>query len=270
MAGVFRDRAIAAQSSSEALDQRVHVVPLRAWLALGLAVLVLATGAMWLFGGNVAVTVEGSGTIVNAPTNIAVSAPVDGTVVGDTLDIGTHLAKGDPMLFIESGTNRTRVPVTAPVDGTVVALGAGQGAAVMVGDNLATVAPDSDEQVGYLYVAESAGNQVSPGMVVRLLPNDVDATRNGYLKGTVATVSPLPVTRTRLDYVLADQPMADHLAASGPLLEVLVALDVDTTTPTGYVWTQPPGPDAPIVSGIPTAGSIIVAEVPPFRAFFSG
>lgn len=270
MASVFRDRAIAAQSSSEALDQRIRVVPLRAWVALGLAVLVLVTGAMWLFAGNVAVTVDGSGTVVNAPTNIAVSAPVDGTVVGDSLTIGVHLAKGQPLLAIESGTDRTRVPVVAPVDGTIVALGAGPGATVVVGDNLATMAPDSDEQVGYLYVPESSGNQLGAGMDVRLLPNNVDATLGGYVEGSVVSVSPLPVTRTRLDYVLADQPLADRLATQGPLLEVLVALDVDPSTPSGYVWTQPPGPSDRIVSGIPVTGSVIVAEVPPFQAFFAG
>jgi cation diffusion facilitator CzcD-associated flavoprotein CzcO len=59
VASVFRDRAIAAQSSNDALDLRVRVVSLRAWLALGLAALVMLIGALWMTAGTVGVTVAG-------------------------------------------------------------------------------------------------------------------------------------------------------------------------------------------------------------------
>ena len=270
MASVFRDRAIAAQSSNDALDLRVRVVSLRAWLALGLAALVMLIGALWMTAGTVGVTVAGSGTIVNAPTNVPITAGIDGTVVGGQLPIGTRVAKGDLVATIESGPEKLRLAVRSPVNGTVVGVGEGEGAAVSPDDYLATIAPDSRVQVAYLYVPDTAGGQMTPGMPVRLSPNSADSTVDGYLLGRVMTISPLPVPLSRMQYVLANEPLAASLANSGPVVEVLVALDVDPGSPSGYAWSQPPGPSAQPVSGIPTSGEVVVAEVAPYRAFFAG
>lgn len=270
MASVFRDRAIAAQSSNDALDERVRVVPLRAWLAVGLAVMVMLIGALWMTAGTVAVTVIGSGTIVNAPTNVPITAGIDGTVIGAQLPIGTRVAKGDVITTIESGPEKLHVTVKSPVVGTVVGVGEGVGATVSADDYLATIAPDSDHQVAYLYVPDIAGGQIRPEMEVRLSPNSVNATDDGYLLGHVMTISPLPVPLSRIQYVLANEPLAASLAESGPVLEVLVSLDVDPEAPSGYVWSQPPGPSDPPVSGIPTGGKVVVSQVAPYRAFFTG
>jgi hypothetical protein len=267
---VFRERAIAAQSGTNALDERIRVVPVRAWIALSLALVILVGGALWLFAGRIVVMASGPGVVVNAPGNLLVTSPIDGTLVRTDVAIGARIVAGDVLAVIVTGAGDAEVPVASAVSGVVVAVGPGPGANVAFGEELAVIAPDSDQQVAYAFVPAVDGAQIRPGMRAWMLPDDVDPTEVGYLRGEVAAVSPLPVPTSRIGYVLANRALADQVAAQGPVLEVLITLEADASTPTGLVWTQPPGLLRPIVSGTPGTASIAVAELPPYRAFYDG
>lgn len=269
MPSIFRERAIAAQSGSDALSARSRVVPVRGWLALGLALLVLAGGALWLFAGTIVVIADGPGTIVNAPANAVVTAPVSGTLASMEVTVGSTVSKGQTIAVIAAPDGTTK-PVRSVIAGVVVTLGPGPGATVDVGELLAVVAPDSDSQVAYAFVPAADAKGLTPGAPGWLLPEGADQTEVGYIRGQVVAVSPLPVPVSRIAYVLTDQVMAEKIAAQGPVVEVLITLDADASTPTGLAWTQPPGALEPIVSGTPAQASLEVAEVPPYRAFFDG
>lgn len=272
MPSIFRDRAIAAQSGNESLDQRVQVVPVRAWIALALALVVLACGALWLFGGTVTVRSDGPATIVNEPGNVTVVAPVEGVVTSESPEVGSHVAAADVVATVASGVDQRAVPVQAGVDGVVVGIGPGRGASVKVGDPLAIVARSSSNQLAYAFVpASGAGvGTLAPGRAAWLLPENLNPTEVGYIRGHVTSVSPLPVPASRISYLLGDPSLAERVAAQGPAVEVEIALDVDPTTPSGLSWTQHPGPSSPVVSGTPATASIDLAELPPYQAFFHG
>jgi hypothetical protein len=267
---IFRDRAIAAQSGHDALDQRVHVVPVRAWIALALALVVLFGGALWLFGGNVAVMASGPGTVVNSPGNLLVAAPVSGILAPAQAEIGARVDANEVIAVIASGADQQEIAVRSAIAGTIVGLGPGPGAGVAVGEQIAIIAPNSERQVAYAFVPTAEAGELAAGPTAWLLPANLDPTEVGYIRGTVASVSPLPVPTSRIAYVLADPALAERVAAQGPVLEVLIALEADDDTPSGLAWTQSPGPSGPIVSGTPASASIVVAELPPYRAFFNG
>lgn len=270
MPSIFRDRAIAAQSGYDALDRSVRVVPVRAWLALALALVVLGIGALWLFGGTVTVRADGPATIVNAPGNVTVVAPVDGIVVGEGVAVGGQVAAGDVVATITSGPGQAEIPVTAAVAGEVVGVGPGQGASVKAGEQLAVLAPNSDTQVAYAFLPTGEVAGVAPGAAAWVLPDNVDPTAVGYVRGRVASVSPLPVPTSRVAYLLADPGMAERVTSAGPVVEVVIALAADAGTPSGLDWTQYPGPATPVVSGTPATASIDRAQVAPYQAFFHG
>ncbi len=268
MATMFRDRAMAAKSGSEALDQQIRVVPIRGWVALGLALVILAGAGVWLFAGRIVVMTGGPGTIANAPGNVVLTAPVAGTLVGDDVPIGARVEVGETLAVIESAVDGAEVPVRSNADGVVVGVGPGPGSRVALGEQIAVVASDSQAQVAFAFIPAADAGDVRAGQTAYLLPDYADPTEVGYIRGTVSTVSPLPVPVSRIAYVLGSQQDAEAAAAQGLVHEVTIALSADPSTPTGLVWTQPPGESRPIVSGTPAVASIVVDELPPYRAFF--
>ena len=266
----FRHRAMAAQSGVESLHEPVRVVPVRSWLALGLAIVVLVGGGIWLFAGRVVIMTAGPGVIVNAPMNVTVTAPVDGMVLESSPATGTRVRAGDPIAVLGARADQSEVVLRSPVDGTVVGVGSGAGTSVLFGEEITIIAPDSTEQIGYAYVPAVDGGEVRPGLTAWMLPDNIDPTQDGYIRGSVATVSPLPATVSRIAYVLSNRALAEQVIAGGPVIEVMLLLEQDPGTPSGLAWTQSPGPAHPIVSGTPAAASIAVGELPPYRAFTTG
>jgi HlyD family secretion protein len=62
---LFRDAALKRLSSPEALDESLHVVPPRAWLALLAAGALLAALVTWSFFGRIPIAVTGQGVFVS-------------------------------------------------------------------------------------------------------------------------------------------------------------------------------------------------------------
>lgn len=268
MAALFRERALAGKGASDPVDEPVRVVHVPAWLALVLALVVLAAGSIWLFAGTIAVTATGSGAVMSAPTNVRVLANAYGTLSTAVPAPGTKVREGQTVAVIEvGGVDNPIWKVTSPINGVVVGVGPGVDATVGSGDYLGTIAPDGLEQVAYLYIAPGKGELVHPGMPARLYPDSSDTSADGFLMGTVATVSPLPVSVSHIAYQVGDPALAESLAANGPVVEVQVALE-PADTPSGWKWSRTPGPGGRLTSGVPTSGDVVLDEVPPYQAFF--
>jgi hypothetical protein len=271
MSTLFRQRAIAGQSSADTLDAQVRIVRIPVWAALGVAVALLIAFAIWLSVGTVAISTKGYGVVNNAPTNALVNSPTSGTLTKAAPPVGTTVVAGEQVAEIFSaGETPATTRVLAPVSGTIVGIGVGEDITVDYGQYLMTIAPDTAVQVGYLFIPADQGELVRTGMSALLAPNSVDTNNNGLLECEVVDVSPLPVTESRIMYITADARYTAELLKAGPLVEVKVRPLVDPSTPTGWRWTRPPGPSTSLVSGIPTSGTVILAEVPPYRAFFGG
>lgn len=91
-------------------------------------------------------------------------------------------------------------------------------------------------------------------MNVRVSPVTVERERYGNMVGTVASVSPFPVTTEAITNVVGNAEIAQTLAAGGIKIEVFCDLEVDTNSPTGYRWTSGAGPDTDVSAG--TTGSV--------------
>lgn len=271
MATLFRERAVASRSATEVTDRPVRVVNAPVWTALALALVLLALLAVWLIAGTVALTTRGQGVINNLPANVAVRAPAPGLLSDSLPAVGTQVAAGERLAVLSAPAPATGQPtgteVIAPISGTVVAAGPGQGSSVDAGTVLTSIAPDSDTQLGYLFIPTAPSNDVSIGARVVFNVEGVNATDDGLLEGTVSSVSPLPAERARIAYLTASEELTTQIMAAGPVVEVQVALVRDPGTPTGLRWTLPPGPAAPITSGTPAQGTLILSEVRPYQAF---
>jgi hypothetical protein len=73
----------------------------------------------------------------------------------------------------------------------------------------------------------------------------------GFVKGTVASVSPYPVTKERLFWVLENRAEVASVQRQAPVDEVVVRLTPSAHTPSGWAWASgsgPPGRVPPAVS----------------------
>lgn len=266
MATLFRDRAVAGRAASELTDKPVRIVGIPAWAALSVAVLLLALLGIWLFAGSVSITTQGIGVITNVPANTVVRADRAGRIAESAPPVGTILEAGDRIAVIRGGSGRT-FPVTTPIAGTIVALGPGLGGDVTPGVALATVAPDTDQQVGHIFLPVDTAPKVSAGDQVYLEVDTVDPTEDGLLEGDVVAVNPLPADPARIAYLTANAGLTEEIVAGGPVIEVKIELTPDPQAPSGWRWSLPPGPKKPLVSGAPSRGTVILAQVRPYEAF---
>ena len=151
---------------------------------------------------------------------------------------------------------RTSSQIVSEYSGRILEVTAAVGQIVSAGQRLGSIeAEDPDGKlvaVAYFEIAD--GKKVTPGMNVRVSPVTVERERYGNMVGTVASVSPFPVTTEAITNVVGNAEIARTLAAGGIKIEVFCDLEVDANSLTGYRWTSGAGPDTDVSAG--TTGSV--------------
>lgn len=149
--------------------------------------------------------------------------------------------------------------VRAGQAGQITEIKVGVGDSVAAGAAVATVAPEiaTGKLVARFYVPSAQGKRVAAGMEARVAPASVERALYGYIEGTVIAVSPLPATREGLRRVLRNDALVEQMFAGGAPIEVLVALQRDPGTPSGYRWSASQGPPRQITPGTEVGGSVV-------------
>lgn len=248
------------------MDVPLRLVSVPAMVSLLAIVLVMVAGALWLFGGHVAVKTQAQGVLVNPPGNAPVVSPVSGVVAGPLAPVGTRVRPGEVLAQVRSADGSIE-ELAAPVTGTVVSLSSGAYAPVRVGETLLTVAPATGPMTGVLFVPAQSVGAVVPGLAAEVAPESIDVSSAGVLLGEVTDVGPLPVSRDRLKLVLGDDELAEEMLRSGPLHEIVVEFEPDADGPLGLKWSGSGPQDASQVpSGTLAAAQLVLREQSPWQA----
>jgi HlyD family secretion protein len=118
---------------------------------------------------------------------------------------------------------------------------------------------DMEEAIdAIVYAPAGEGKRIEPGMTARVSPATVRAEEYGFMLGEVRSVSRYPVTPEGMARVLRNEQLARALSAEGPMLEVVVDLLEDPTTPSGFAWSSSEGPPTPVFTGTICRGEVIV------------
>ena len=244
----------------------MRLVSTPALVSLLAVVAVILAGALWLFGGHVAVKVAAPGVVVNPPGNAPVVSPVAGVVAAPLTPVGTRVRQGEVVTQVRTADGSIE-RLTAPVTGTVVSLSSGDFASLEVGETVLTIAPATAPMAAVVFVSTQAVGDVVPGLAVEVAPDTLDISQTGVLLGVVAEVSPLPVPRDRLTFVLGDDELADDVLRAGPVHEVVVELRTDASSPLGLQWSGD-GPDASekLSSGTIAVAQLVLREQSPWQA----
>ena len=101
--------------------------------------------------------------------------------------------------------------------------------------------------LGYFQVKD--GKRIRSGMSVRTALDSVQRERHGSLISRVQATTPFPITREAASNSIGNSELARALIGDSRQLEVVIDLNVDPSTPSGYAWTSSRGPNSQLTVG---------------------
>lgn len=158
---------------------------------------------------------------------------------------------------LEEGLQET-TRLVAPVSGQVMELRALQGAQLRDGQAVLAIENRGTGLEGVVFVGAASGKRITPGMAVRVAPSTVRREEYGTLIGRVVSVSDFPVTLDSIRALVQNDDLARSFMERGPPHQVVIALERDAGTASGYRWTSSRGVGVSLSSGTTLNADITV------------
>jgi HlyD family secretion protein len=163
--------------------------------------------------------------------------------------------------------------VTSPYAGRVIELKVKLGELVERGTSMFTLVPRDPasgdnrhaDLTAVVYVPPGDGKKIKVGMPVALSPSIAPREEFGFLLGRVKWVAEVPSTPEGMGYTLKNKQLVQNLSNNAAPIEVVVALDRDPKTPSGYAWSSSRGPDITLNGGTLTQADVRVRDMPLLR-----
>ncbi len=180
----------------------------------------------------------------------------------ERLDLETALAGGQRDIEWMQAELSRRTRVVAPYDGLVAELAVNPGEMVSPSGPVMRILPgDRNQLVALLYVPPKSGRAVQVGMKAQIIPSTVQVQRDGFIEGTVISVSPIAATPEGMLRVLKNSTLVSKLSEDGAPSQAIVRLETDPHTVSGYRWSTGKGPPLRIGNGVMTDGRIVTEQV---------
>ncbi len=154
--------------------------------------------------------------------------------------------------------------IASEFPGTVLEVSKAPGEVVSTGERIGLMALEGAavRLLCHAYLPVGEGKRVQAGMRAQVVPDTVPRERFGGIVGRVRWVSPFPVTREGAAAVIGSQEVAARLVTT-PSIEVIVDLETDPATFSGFRWTSSRGPAMKMSAGTTTVSRITVEERAP-------
>ncbi|UXY31470.1 HlyD family efflux transporter periplasmic adaptor subunit [Streptomyces sp. HUAS TT20] len=260
----FRQQALAKLQSPEELDLPVRLARPQGWLALCVAVVVMAAASVWAVTGSVASTVSAQAILTHGQGSYILQSPVAGQVTAVLARQGERLPAGSPVLKVRTSQGDSVVRTVAA--GRVTALAATIGQIIRTGANVAAVekvAHSSDPLYATVYVPAENAASVPADATVDLTVSSVSAQRYGVLRGHVKSVDRTAQSAQSIAAFLGDSQLGEQFTGKGRPVAVLVRLDRSPSTRSGYRWSSASGPPYRLDSMTLATASIRLADQRP-------
>jgi multidrug efflux pump subunit AcrA (membrane-fusion protein) len=263
MAGsFFRRRALERVSSPEELDRLVKVALPRSWIALAGLGLLMVAAAVWAVVARVPTTVEAHGYLLREGGIHVGAAPTAGVVVDVLHRPGDRVSAGEILGHVRDSGGSDQA-VRAPTGGTLIEVSVAPGDYLQAGRPLALVDPVTQRVVVYAYLAEDDAKRANVGDRVELTSSVADPSQFGFLRGRVVAIAAYPATQERLTSILRDRSVQAEVNELGPVVETLIHLQRDPSTPSKFAWSIGKGPPYQLTIGQPVSASVVTGEQAP-------
>jgi HlyD family secretion protein len=160
----------------------------------------------------------------------------------------------------------TQIEVRSPYSGRIVEMKAVAGNFLDAGAPLMTVLrdDDGDPTTGALraiaYVSPADGKKIKPGAKVLVAPSSVERSEFGMIRGTVLSAAATAATTAGMMNVLKNDQMVRTLSAGGAPFMVVIALEPDRSTKSGYAWSSSGGPNLQLSGGTIADAEVVVQQ----------
>ncbi len=170
-------------------------------------------------------------------------------------------------LILESEQYREQLEkceITATVSGRVTDITIVQGSAVNQGSELIKVQQEEGEEKEVVcYVPLGSGKKITEGMEVLVYPSTVNKQEYGHMVGTVMEVDPYVASTDDLRKKLGNESLVEAFLKDGPVVAIVVKLQEDEDSASGYYWSSAKGKGVSLVEGTMVEASIVLEEKAP-------
>ena len=128
--------------------------------------------------------------------------------------------------------------VVAPRDGQVVEIKSYAGAMVGPGTPIAALQPIDSPLEAVVYVPAQLAKRIEVGMEAQLAPGNTRPAEDGFLRGTVVSISQFPVSPVAVLRRFENEALTTSITARGPVTELRIGLRPDPTDASGYAWSS--------------------------------
>ncbi len=153
--------------------------------------------------------------------------------------------------------------IGAENEGRVFNVMVDEGDTVSADQVLVRLEQQGQELQALIYVPSRPGQKVRLEDPAEVSPSNIGKTNFGSIKARVTVKADYPSTRAGLVNDLRNETLADEFLASGAPLRMEITLQADPADPSGYQWTEGPGPPLRLNSGTPCEVTLIVDQKRP-------
>ena len=102
-------------------------------------------------------------------------------------------------------------------------------------------------------------------MAVQVAPTSIKREQYGFMIGQVDSVAEVPSTAEGMMRILKNRQLVQQLSRTYAPFEVVVSLERDADTPSGYRWSTSRGPEVEINVGTLCLGEVITRRERPIN-----
>ena len=270
MADLYRKAALERISSPEQLDKVLKVTSPMSWLALIGITLIIVVTVIWSIIGTIPVTITSAGVVSSPVGCSAVYTQEAGTVISVRVRVGDELHLGDPVLTFRNAANEA-VTIYSDQVGTVAAVIAANGDALTPGSEVIRVTPSAQgSQIIVCYVPLAQAKKLERGMQVSVALDSLDSSSYGSMAARVINIDTYATSIDSMAGVLgANNNLTATFTQNGAVVAVACELYPDSSTVSGYYWSNEKGSEVSVTNGSLVTAKIVTEEVAPISKLFS-
>jgi HlyD family secretion protein len=153
--------------------------------------------------------------------------------------------------------------LASPIDGQVFEIKVSAGGVLTAGTPVVAIESGGTSLQAIVYIPADRGKNVEPGMEVRVEPSTIKREEFGTMIGKVATISEFPVTPEGMAAVLHNDILVKRFSQEGVPYSVVVQLQKDPASFSGYHWSSGDGPPIRLSTGTLARAEVTTRERPP-------
>ncbi len=158
--------------------------------------------------------------------------------------------------------------VISPYDGEVLEIKMIPGSSVANAQPILSIQPNEQNLQVLAYVPAALAKDVLSGMDVEISPTNVKREEYGFLKGRVTYVADYPATPAAMMRNFENDTLVHTLDAGSAVTEVILELQPDASTATGFAWSSSRGPDQVLTSGTLCQVDVVTKHEHPVALLF--